>query len=58
MENLDVEDKKILYELDIDSRQSFSQIGRKVGLSKDVVAYRVLERKKEFRVVFGLVFFS
>jgi DNA-binding Lrp family transcriptional regulator len=41
MEKLDVKDRKILYELDLDSRQSFRAIGRKVGLSKDVVAYRV-----------------
>ena len=41
MEKLDLKDKKILYELDIDCRQSFRSIGRKVGLSKDVVATRV-----------------
>jgi len=41
MEKLDLKDKKILFHLDIDSRQSFSQIGRKVGLHKDVVANRV-----------------
>ena len=38
---IDLKDRKILYELDIDSRQSFRKIGRKVGLSKDVVASRV-----------------
>src|SRR5512136_12697 len=36
-----LKDRKILYELDFDSRQSFSQLGKKVGLHKDVVAYRV-----------------
>jgi DNA-binding Lrp family transcriptional regulator len=41
MEKLDVKDRKILYELDFDSRQSFSQLGKKVGLHRDVVAYRV-----------------
>jgi DNA-binding Lrp family transcriptional regulator len=41
MEKLDVKDRKILYELDLDSRQSFRNIGRNVGLSKDIVAYRV-----------------
>jgi len=41
MEKLDLKDRKILYHLDIDSRQSFSQLGKKVGLHKDVVAYRV-----------------
>ncbi len=44
---LDVKDKKILHQLDINCRQSNSQIGRKVGLSKGVVNYRIkeLERK-------------
>lgn len=41
MEKLDIKDRKILYELDIDSRQSFRSIGRKVGLSKDIVASRI-----------------
>lgn len=38
---LDLKDKKILYELDINARQSYSEIGKKVGLSKEVVNYRV-----------------
>jgi Lrp/AsnC family transcriptional regulator, leucine-responsive regulatory protein len=38
---LDLKDRKILYELDLDARQSFTQIGKKVGLKKDVVTYRV-----------------
>jgi len=41
MEKIDLKDRKILYELDLNSRQSFRSIGRKVGLSKDVVASRV-----------------
>ena len=41
MDKLDLKDRKILYNLDLDSRQSFRAIGKKVGLSKDVVAYRV-----------------
>ena len=41
MAKLDLKDRKILYHLDIDSRQSFSQLGKKVGLSKDLIAYRV-----------------
>ena len=57
MEKLDVKDRKILYELDINSRQSFRSIGRKVGLSKDVVAARVkkLQEKgviKDFVTIF------
>lgn len=41
MEKIDLKDRKILYQLDIDSRQSFRSIGKKIGLSKDVVASRV-----------------
>jgi Lrp/AsnC family transcriptional regulator for asnA, asnC and gidA len=41
MEKLDLKDRKIIYYLDLDSRQSFAQIGKKVGLHKDAVAYRV-----------------
>ncbi|UCF11917.1 MAG: AsnC family transcriptional regulator [Thermoplasmatales archaeon] len=52
MENIDLKDRKILYHLDIDSRQSFSQIGKKVGLHKDVVAYRV-KRLQENGIIKG-----
>jgi len=41
MENLDLKDRKILYQLDLNCRQSNNQIGRKVGLSKEVVNYRI-----------------
>lgn len=41
MEKLDLKDKKILFYLDVDSRQSFRSIGRKVGLTKDVVTSRI-----------------
>jgi len=41
MEKIDLKDRKILYQLDLDSRQSFRSIGKKVGLSKDIVANRV-----------------
>jgi Lrp/AsnC family transcriptional regulator for asnA, asnC and gidA len=36
-----LKDRKILYELEKNSRQSFSVIGKKVKLPKNVVAYRV-----------------
>ena len=42
-----MKDRKILYQLDLDSRQSFTQIGKKVGLKKDVVAYRVKRMQDE-----------
>jgi len=41
MVKLDTKDKKILYQLTINSRQSYNQIAKKVGITKDVVAYRV-----------------
>lgn len=47
MIKLDLKDKKILYELDIDCRQSLRSIGRKVGLSKDVVATRIKKLQNE-----------
>jgi len=37
----DLTDRKILYELDINARQSNSQIAKKIGTSKEVVNYRV-----------------
>jgi len=47
MTKFDLKDKKILYQLDVNSRQSFSQIGKKVGLSKAVVDYRVKRLEKQ-----------
>ncbi len=44
---LDLKDKKILYELDIDSRQTNAEIARKVGLSKQVVGFRINHLFKE-----------
>ncbi len=38
---IDKKDRRILIELQRDSRASFSEIGKKVGLPKNVVAYRV-----------------
>jgi DNA-binding Lrp family transcriptional regulator len=41
MSKIDLKDRKILYQLDLNARQSFAQIGKRVGLSKNVVAYRI-----------------
>jgi len=41
MIELDLKDRKILYELDLNCRQSDTQIGKKVGLSRQVVEYRI-----------------
>ena len=50
MENLDLKDRKILYQLDLNCRQSNTQIGRKVGLSKEVVNYRI-KRMQDLGVI-------
>ena len=41
MFKIDLKDRKILYQLDLNCRQSNTQIGKKVGLKKDVVTYRI-----------------
>jgi DNA-binding Lrp family transcriptional regulator len=41
MKSIDLKDRKILYHLALDCRQSLTQLGKKVGLTKDVVAYRI-----------------
>ena len=41
MTKIDLKDRRILYELDEDARQSLTQVGKKVGLKKDVVSYRI-----------------
>ena len=38
---LDVKDRKLLYELDLDARQTNAQLAKKVGLSKQVMNYRI-----------------
>lgn len=47
MKAVDLKDRKILYELDLNCRQSNAQIGKKVGLSKDVVSYRIKKMEDE-----------
>tara|TARA_Y100000310_G_C20677691_1_gene814046 strand:- start:1958 stop:2932 length:975 start_codon:yes stop_codon:yes gene_type:complete len=41
MEKLDIKNKKILHSLDINSRQTNSQIAKRVGLSKQLVGQRL-----------------
>jgi Lrp/AsnC family leucine-responsive transcriptional regulator len=50
MEKLDLKDRKILYNLDLNCRQSNTQIGKKVGLSKQVVDYRI-KRMEEDKII-------
>jgi Lrp/AsnC family transcriptional regulator for asnA, asnC and gidA len=47
MYKLDLKDRKILYELDLNCRQSNAQIGKKVGLKRDVIAYRIKKLENE-----------
>jgi len=47
MVKIDLKDRKILYELDLNCRQSNTQIGKKVGLKKDIVAYRIKRMQDE-----------
>ena len=47
MLNFDKKDKKILYELDKNSRQPLSKIAKKVGLSRESVLYRLKKYEKE-----------
>lgn len=44
---MDVKDKKILFELDTNCRQSDTQIAKKVALSKDAVVYRISKLETE-----------
>ena len=52
MVDLDLKDRKILYELDLNCRQSNTQIGKKVGLSRKVVEYRI-NRMEEENIIAG-----
>tara|TARA_Y100000034_G_scaffold37358_1_gene45931 strand:- start:1407 stop:2366 length:960 start_codon:yes stop_codon:yes gene_type:complete len=47
---MDLKDRKILYELKFDAGQSYSQIGKKVGLKKETVFHRV-KRLEELKII-------
>ncbi|MBU1976210.1 MAG: Lrp/AsnC family transcriptional regulator [Nanoarchaeota archaeon] len=51
---LDKKDKRILYELDLNARQPYSLIAKKVGLSQEVVRYRI-ERLQKNKVLRGFL---
>ena len=44
---LTVKDKRILFELDSNSRQTISEIAKKAGLSRDIVNYRISQLVKK-----------
>ena len=41
LENLDLLDKKVLFELDINSRQPISKLAKKLKSSRNVIEYRI-----------------
>lgn len=47
MEDIDKIDRKILYQLDLNSRQSFAQISRKLGQPKTKISYRIRQLQKK-----------
>ncbi len=47
MDRLDIADRRILYQLDLNSRQSLTQIGKKVRLKKHVVSYRIKRMQED-----------
>jgi Lrp/AsnC family leucine-responsive transcriptional regulator len=49
-QSLDLKDRKILFELDKNARISCSQIGKKIGLSTEVVNYRI-KRLEENKII-------
>ncbi len=50
MPKIDLKDRKILYQLDLNARKSLAEIGKKVGLPKNVVAYRI-NRLQELGII-------
>jgi DNA-binding Lrp family transcriptional regulator len=47
MKKIDLKDRKILYALDVDARQSFAKIGKVAGATKSSVAYRIQRLEEE-----------
>ena len=43
---LDLKDRKLLYELDTNSRQSSHKLAKKIGISKDSIIYRIKRLQK------------
>ncbi|MBI4139388.1 Lrp/AsnC family transcriptional regulator [Candidatus Woesearchaeota archaeon] len=48
--SLDLVDKKLLYELDLNSRQSYTQLAKKLSIAKETARFRV-QRLKEQRYI-------
>ena len=54
MHKIDLKDRKILSALDMDARMPLTQLSKKVGLSRQVVEYRI-KRLKKIGVIFGVL---
>ncbi|MBI5803658.1 Lrp/AsnC family transcriptional regulator [Candidatus Pacearchaeota archaeon] len=54
MKQLDVKDKKLLYEIDLNARLGTSALGKKIGLSQEGVHYR-LQRLEKKRIISGYI---
>lgn len=52
MDKLDLKDRKILYELEKNARASVSEIAKKVGMSKQMVSYKI-KRLEEAGIIGG-----
>ncbi len=52
MIKLDLKDKKLCYQLDLNARQSLSNLAKNIGLSKQAVAYRI-DRLQKLGVIKG-----
>jgi DNA-binding Lrp family transcriptional regulator len=54
MEKIDLKDRKILRELDMDARMPIGKLAKKVGLSRQVVEYRI-RRMQEKGIISGVL---
>lgn len=54
MTKIDLKDKKILTALDMDARMPLTELAKKVGLSRQVVEYRLKRMQKE-HIIFGAI---
>ncbi len=52
MAKIDLKDRRILSELDMNARMPMTQLAKKVGLSRQVVEYRIKRMQKE-KIIFG-----
>ena len=49
---MDLKDRKLLHELDMDARMPITQLAKKVGLSRQVIEYRI-KRMQQEKIIYG-----